>query len=166
MTSRGLPVQPCTSSRDTWRHLLSHVHGFWISSRLETPQLHWGQPVQMLGHSLCRKVFLETVFQCVCPLPLVMSSSTTENSLSPSSLHPPLRYLYTLIRPSLLQAEQSQLSPPFLTREMLHSLHHLCSLSLDSLQYVHLFLVLGSPEMDSALRLWPYQCWSLWYGLW
>lgn len=41
--------------------------------------------------------------------------------------------------------------------EMLQSLHQLCDLSLDSLQYVHVSLVLGSPELDSALHMWPHQ---------
>jgi len=39
--------------------------------------------------------------------------------------------------PSLPQAEQSQLSQPLLTEEMLQSLNHLHGPSLDSLQYVH-----------------------------
>ena len=56
-------------------------------------------------------------------------------------MHPPFRYLYTLMRspePSLLQAGQSQLSQPFLTEEMLQSLHHLHGPLLDCLQYVFL----------------------------
>ena len=32
-----------------------------------------------------------------CPLPFVLSLGTTEKSLALSSLHPPFRYLYTLI---------------------------------------------------------------------
>jgi len=72
----------------------------------------------------------------LCPLPLVLSLDTTEKSLAPSSLHPPFRYLHTLIRSplSLLQVKQSQLFQPFLTEEMLQSLNHLCGPLLDSLQ--------------------------------
>jgi len=44
---------------------------------------------------------------------------------------------------SPLQAEQSQLSQPFLIREMLQPLHHVYDSTLDSLQYAHVSLVLG-----------------------
>ena len=60
--------------------------------------------------------------------------------------------------PSVLQTGQSQLSQPFLNGEMLQSLHHLHGPSLDSLQYVRVSLVPGSPELDPALQLWPPQC--------
>ena len=36
-----------------------------------------------------------------CPLPLVLSLRTTKQSLAPSSLHPPFRYLYKLVRSPL-----------------------------------------------------------------
>ncbi|KAK4810494.1 hypothetical protein QYF61_004274, partial [Mycteria americana] len=49
-------------------------------------------------------------------------------------------------------AKQSQLSQPFLIGEMLQSFHHLCGPALDSLQYVHVSLVLGSPELDTGLQ--------------
>lgn len=48
----------------------------------------------------------------ICPFPLVLPLSTTEKNLSLSSLHPPFRYLWTLMRSpeSLLQADLSQVS--------------------------------------------------------
>jgi len=55
--------------------------------------------------------------------------------------------------PSQLQAEQSQHSQPLLTRQMLQSLNHPHGSSLDSLQHVHVFIVLGNPELDTALQL-------------
>ena len=69
-----------------------------------------GEPVPVLHHPHSQKVFAGVqrdppVFQ-FCPLSLVRSRGTTEKSLAPSSLHPPLRYLCTLVRfphePSLL----------------------------------------------------------------
>ena len=42
---------------------------------------------------------------------------------------------------------------------MLQYLNHLSSSSLDSLQYVHVSLVLGSPELDTLLQMWLLQCW-------
>lgn len=48
---------------------------------------------------------------------------------------------------SLLKAKHSQLSQSFLLGEMLYSLHHLCGFFLESLQYVQVSLVWGSPDL-------------------
>ena len=56
-----------------------------------------------------------------------------------------------------VQAEQSQLSQPSLIGEMLQSLH-LRGPLLDSVHSAHVFLVLGTPELDAVLQMWPYQC--------
>lgn len=50
----------------------------------------------------------------------------------------------TFPEPSFVQDGFLQLTQPFL---MLQSLHHLCVPLPDSLQYVHVFAVLGSPEL-------------------
>ena len=131
------------------------------SEYLQGRRLHTllGQPVPVASHPHSFSL---------CPLPLVLSLGTTEKSLAPSSLHPPFRYSYTLTRspePSLLQAEQPQLFQPFLTGEMLQSLHHLSGPSLDSLQYVHISLVLGSPALDTVLQVWPAMM-RLWFIPW
>jgi len=39
-----------------------------------------------------------------------------------------------------------QLSQSFLIRDMLHSLYHLGGRTLDSVQYLHVYLLLGNPE--------------------
>ncbi|KAK4806816.1 hypothetical protein QYF61_005612 [Mycteria americana] len=49
-------------------------------------------------------------------------------------------------------AKQSRLSPPLLICEVLQSLNHFHGPSLDSLQYVHVSLVLRSPELDTGLQ--------------
>ncbi|KAK4832884.1 hypothetical protein QYF61_026434 [Mycteria americana] len=54
--------------------------------------------------------------------------------------------------PSLLQAEQPQLSQPFLTGEVFHSSDHFCGPPLDLLQQDHGFPVLRAPEMDADSR--------------
>lgn len=63
----------------------------------------------------------------VYPLPLSLSQSTTEESLT---LHLPFSYLHTLKKiphePCLPQAEQSQLSQSLLLGGMFQSLDHLC----------------------------------------
>lgn len=60
--------------------------------------------------------------------------------------------------PEPLQAARPRLAQPPVAGEMLQSPHHLSSPLLGSLQYAHLALVLGSPELDTALQLWPHQC--------
>ncbi|KAK4810889.1 hypothetical protein QYF61_013297 [Mycteria americana] len=52
----------------------------------------------------------------------------------------------------LILAKQTHISQPFLIGEMLQPLHHLRGPSLDSLQYVQVSLVLGSPELDTGLQ--------------
>jgi len=47
---------------------------------------------------------------------------------------------------------------------MLQVLNPLCDPALDSLHYVHVSLVLRSPELDPALQVWPHQCISFGKG--
>ncbi|KAK4832223.1 hypothetical protein QYF61_021070 [Mycteria americana] len=53
---------------------------------------------------------------------------------------------------SLLQAEQAQLSQPVLTGEVLQSSDRLRGPPLDSLQQVHVLLMLGGPELNTVLQ--------------
>jgi len=43
---------------------------------------------------------------------------------------------------------------------MLQSLNHLCGRLLDSVQHVHISLVLRSPELATVLQVWPHQRWK------
>jgi len=52
---------------------------------------------------------------------------------------------------SLLQVEQVQLPQSFITEEMFRYSDHLCGPSLDPLQKLNIFLVLGAPGLDSVL---------------
>ena len=45
--------------------------------------------------------------------------------------------------------EQSQVSQPFLIREVLQALYHLCGPPLDSFQEIPVFFVLGGSELDT-----------------
>jgi len=56
-------------------------------------------------------------------------------------------------KPSLLLAEQSQLSQCLLMGEMLQSLNYLSGSLLDSFWYAHVFFLLGTPELDTALQV-------------
>jgi len=151
-TSGGHLVHSPCSSRDTYSHLPRIMSSFWIPWRMETPQSlcstrdsTWSRP-QWKSVSWCSGGILRV------SLYYLLSPGTTEKSLAP----PPIIYLYTLTRSPpkcfLLQAEQSQISQPFFIWEMLQSLYHLCRASLDSLQYVHVSLVLGNPELDTVLQ--------------
>lgn len=63
------------------------------------------------------------------------------------------------LEPSLLLAEEPQLSQSFLI-EVLQSLHQLDGPPRDSFGYVQVPLVLGSLELDTVLQVWPDQCWA------
>lgn len=96
----------------------------------------------------------------VCPLSLVLALGTTDRSLVPSSLHPLLNDLYTLLRSSLnlfsrlTSASSLSLSSPgrCLRPFLIFMTFHW------TLQYVHVFFVQGYPAPDTALSMWSHQC--------
>lgn len=102
---------------------------------------------------------LTEVFPCVhmrflcfnlCSFPLFLSWSTTEMSLSPSSLFLPIRYLYTLMRShlNLLFSRVNSLSSPNL------SSYEKCSSPLFVFVVLHFTLHgLGSQEWDAVLQV-------------
>uniref|UniRef100_A0A8C3BGT2 Phospholipid-transporting ATPase n=1 Tax=Cairina moschata TaxID=8855 RepID=A0A8C3BGT2_CAIMO len=51
------------------------------------------------------------------------------------------------------EAEQTQVSQPFLIWKMLQALYHLCGPPLDSFQEIPVLFVLRSPEMDTVLQV-------------
>ncbi|KAK4819021.1 hypothetical protein QYF61_024137 [Mycteria americana] len=59
--------------------------------------------------------------------------------------------------PSLLWAEQPQLSQPFSIGEVFHPSDHSCGPPLDLLQQVHVFPVLRTPELDAVLQVGSHQ---------
>ena len=76
--------------------------GFWISPKDGDYTTSLGSLCQCSVTFPVKKCFLmfrgNLLCFSLCPLPLVLSLGTTEKSLAPSSLHPPFRYLCTLIR--------------------------------------------------------------------
>ena len=54
---------------------------------------------------------------------------------------------------SLLQAKEIWLPQPFLIREMLLSLNHLCGSVLDSLKQFPVLLELRGPELDRVFQM-------------
>lgn len=91
-----------------------------------------------------------------------MTENTTEKCLALSCGHPPFKYFLhadeICPKPSPLQVKLSQLPQPFLIGEVLQSLNHPCGLLWDSFQYAHVSLLLGSPELDQPLKMWPHWC--------
>lgn len=75
-----------------------------------------------------------------------------------------IKYLHILqrfpLKSFLPQAEHSQLSQSLFVCQIIQALNCPYSPLLGSLQYVHVLLVLWSPEMDAALQMWPPQCWT------
>lgn len=54
--------------------------------------------------------------------------------------------------PSLLQAEQLELSQPFLTEKVFHPPDHFCGHLLEFLLHVHVFPVLSNLEVDVVVQ--------------
>lgn len=85
----------------------------------------------------------------LCPWYLVLAVGATEKSLALVSWHLP--YGSVPMNIWLFQVEQSQLSQPILIEEMVQFFHYFGISSPDSLQYAHISLILGGPELDPAL---------------
>ena len=125
-----------------------------------------GKPLPVLGHPHREKAFPDVQMEA----PLFQLVSIVSCHVTGHHYKEPGSVLFALslqvfvyigkipLEPSLLQGEKSQLSQPFLIREVLQSFNHLSGPSLSSLHYVHTCLVVGSPELDTVLQVWPYQC--------
>lgn len=82
------------------------------------------------------------------PIASCLELCTAEKSLTLSSLHLPVKYLYALIdkiapAPLRLQAQQYQFCHPLLKERCFIPLNRFCGPLLDFLLYVHVSLVLG-----------------------
>ncbi|PKU38985.1 hypothetical protein llap_10711 [Limosa lapponica baueri] len=120
----------------------------------------FGQTMPGLSHPHRKKVVPDVQREPSVVLPLVLSLDTTGKSLALFYV-PSLQVFISIEKispePSLFQAEQSQLSQPFLVGEILQTLQHLCGPLLGSLQYVHVSLAMDNPELDTVLQVWPHQ---------
>ncbi|KAK4825361.1 hypothetical protein QYF61_026880 [Mycteria americana] len=83
------------------------------------------------------------------PLPLVLSEWVLLKILEGFNKVSP--------QPSLLQAEQPQLSQPVLVGEVLQPSDHFHGPPLDPLQQLHVLLVLRAPELDAVLQVGSHQ---------
>lgn len=92
----------------------------WLlkTSKEETPQPLQAACVTRTAQK-CFITFRRNLLICwFVPITSCPSLDITEQNLAPSSLHSHFRCLWTLMRPSLLQAEQSHLPQPLLTGEV------------------------------------------------
>ena len=111
-------------------------HFRWLLkiSKEETPKPLWAacasapSPEQHVSAACCSEI-TSCAHSGLCPLTLVLALGTTAKSLAPSSLHPPFRYLYTLIR-------SPQSSSPDRTVPALSASPHSRG-ALDSPQHIH-----------------------------
>lgn len=126
---------------------------FWTSPRRETIQHLWP-----ISQSHCS----EEVFPDIKRQPPMLQFGPIVSSPvpghrwkePPSYLHHSFKYLCAWMRcpwVSLPWVKKSQLSQPVLIWEVYWSFKHLCSPLMDCLQYVHVCLVWGSPELGTIL---------------
>ncbi|KAK4822675.1 hypothetical protein QYF61_019042 [Mycteria americana] len=97
-----------------------------------------------------------TLFQFKAITPCPIATCPCKKSLS-SFLVGPLQAVEGCYKvspePSLLQAKQPQLSQPVFIGVVLQPSDHLCGPPLDSLQQVHVLLMLGTPEPNAVLQV-------------
>ena len=135
------------SSRATYSQLLGTMSRQLLSISKDgdyTPSP--GNLCQSLVTLIVKKCFLmfrqSLLCFSLCPLPLVLSLGSTEKSLTPSSVHPSCRYLYTLMRypwvcsspgwtvPALLACPRSRCSSPLINFVAFHWALSCMSMSL------------------------------------
>ncbi|KAK4826701.1 hypothetical protein QYF61_010916 [Mycteria americana] len=104
-----------------------------------------GNLVQCLSTLIVKNFFL---FKATTPCPITIGPC--KKSLSSFLV---LEGCYKVfLEPSLLQAEQPQLSQPVFIGEVLQPSDHLHGSPLDLFQQVCVLLMLGAPELDAALQ--------------
>ena len=134
-------VQTSAQSRVSESRFLRAVFS-WVLSILKDGDIS-EQPVPVLDHLHSKKVSYVYMKFPVCQFVAINSCLVTGHRWEESGsvvFTPPIRYLCAWINPpepSLLQAEQSQFSQPFLFCQVLQSLSHLCGPAQELLQYVH-----------------------------
>ena len=155
--------------RDLWRSPGPTPLPRWQTAfeHLQRRRLHNlpGQPVPVLSQPHSKKAIPDVqrdppVFQFV---PIASGPVTGHQWKEPGSIlfAPSLQeFMYTNKVPLnlLFSRLNSRSSLSLSSPKMLQSLHHLGGPLLDSLQYVHVSLVLGSPALDTVLQMWPHQC--------
>ncbi|KAK4829020.1 hypothetical protein QYF61_001795 [Mycteria americana] len=112
-----------------------------------------GSLFQCLTTLLVNKLFLisnlNLPWRNLRPFPLILSLVTWKKRPTPTSLQPPFRQL--LNNPSSLNRSSEDSAPQ-------KTFHQLRCASLDTLQHLHVFLVVRGPKLNTAFEVRPHQC--------
>ncbi|KAK4815884.1 hypothetical protein QYF61_009935, partial [Mycteria americana] len=125
-----------------------------------------GQPVPMLDNPFSEEKFpniqskpplaqLEAISSC--PITCYLGEETDPH-LSTTSFQVAVESNKVSPQPPLLQAKQPQLPQPLLIRLVLQTLHQLRCPSLDTLQHLHVSLVVRGPKLNTVFEVRPHQC--------
>lgn len=134
----GIVIQtpPWTACSSTWPALQRRnisLHPTWIS-----PGTIWGHQLSFYHCYLAEEAnycFTTTSFHVI----------VESDNVSP--------------QPPLLQTGRSQFCQPHLIRLELQSTHQICYPSLETLQGLNIFLLVRGTKLNTALEMWPHQCW-------
>ncbi|KAK4818960.1 hypothetical protein QYF61_022627, partial [Mycteria americana] len=92
-----------------------------------------------------------------CPITSYLGEETDPH-LSTTSFQVAVESDKVSPQPPFLQAKQPQFPQPLLIRLLLQTLHQLGCPSLDTLQHLNIFLVVGGPKVNTGFEVWPHQC--------
>lgn len=151
------------SSHPEWVGQNHFQLAFELSPRIEIPQPFCASCASAQSHTQWKNAFWcskGTACVSVCATGPSPAAGHHWKSLGLSSLHPPFKYLYTLITPPWAftsQAEECQLSQPFLIGEVLQTL--ITSVSLHWTFSIMSVTCIGHPKLDPTLQVWPHHGW-------
>ncbi|KAK4833094.1 hypothetical protein QYF61_027760 [Mycteria americana] len=147
---------------------LNHVPKHLVQTSLQGWRLNHfpGQPVPMLDNPFGEVKFPN--IQSKPPLAQLEAISShpitcylgeeTDPHLTTASFQGVVESNKVSPQPPFLQAKQPQFPQPLLIRLLLQTLHQLCCPSLDSLQHLHVSLVVRGPKLNTAFEVRPHQC--------
>ncbi|KAK4815837.1 hypothetical protein QYF61_008440 [Mycteria americana] len=162
--------QLCCPPLDAFKdlHILLKLWGPELPTALQGWRLNHfpGQPVPMLDNPF-REVKFPNI-QSKPPLAQLEAISShpitcylgeeTDPHLSTTSLQVVVESHKVSPQPPFLQAKQPQLPQPLPIRLVLQTLHQLRCPSLDTLQPLNVFLVVGGPKLNTVFEVRPHQC--------
>ena len=115
-----------------------------------------GQPGLVSHHSHSKELLPNILSSSLKPFPLILSLHVLLKCPSPAVLQAPFQVLEGCCKvppgPSLLQAEEPNLSQPVLILEVLQTSDHLRGPPLDPLQQLHVLPVLGPQKWTQHSR--------------
>ncbi|KAK4819180.1 hypothetical protein QYF61_025995 [Mycteria americana] len=146
---RDLQRSPSSNPSAMGRDIFHQTRWLKAPSNLTLNNSNDGASTTPLGNQCLSTL----IFKTITPCPI--ATGPTKKSV-PIFLTSPLEVLKSCnkvsLEPSLLQAEQPQLSQPFLTAEVFQPSDHLHVPPLDPLQQVDACLVLRTPDLDAVLQ--------------